>query len=268
MKTDSATISIDVAGSGPPLALIHGLGTNRAIWRMVIPSLADRHRVLAPDLPGFGESAPAGDGFELEAAADAVGDALASSSAEPVDLVGHSLGGAVALTLASRRPDAVRRLVLCAPAGFRPRSPRIAGALAAAVPPLLAARRAVAPRLVASPAGRRALMLGALHDGGAVSETQSLAMIEASRGARRLREAAQTAISADLIELLAGLDLPVGLLRGDRDTVMPAAVVDAIIRRRPGMPVEAVPAAGHVAQVERPAGFADALERLLVRLDV
>src|SRR5262245_258975 len=137
MRTGQVTLSTDIAGSGEPLALVHGLGTNRAIWKGVIPMLAPSRRVLAPDLPGFGDSPPDGEGFGLDRAADALGESLDELVTGPFDLAGHSLGGAVALTLAVRHPELVRRLVLCAPAGFRPRSPRVAGALSAAVPPLL-----------------------------------------------------------------------------------------------------------------------------------
>ena len=122
------------------------------------PGLAERHLVATPDtpaghLPGFGASPPIGRGFVLEDVADALADALAALPG-PVDLLGNSLGGAVAIVLAERRPELVRRLILAAPAGLAPHRapiPMIAGRVSATV---VAARRRVAPRLVGSaPAG-------------------------------------------------------------------------------------------------------------------
>jgi pimeloyl-ACP methyl ester carboxylesterase len=109
-------LAYEEQGSGDPLVLVHGLATTRVIWRRVLPLLADARRVIAVDVPGFGATPAAGDGFELDVVADALHAGL------PVgryDLVGHSLGGAIAITLAHRHPEAVGRLVLVAPAGFR-----------------------------------------------------------------------------------------------------------------------------------------------------
>ena len=113
-------IAIDESGQGPPLVLLHGVGASRAVWRLVTPALAEDRHVIAPDLPGFGESAPAANGFDLDTAAAALADPLAERAGGPFDLLGNSLGGAVAFRLAIARPDLVRRLVLSAPAGFAP----------------------------------------------------------------------------------------------------------------------------------------------------
>jgi len=70
-------IAIDVSGSGEPLVLFHGVGASRIVWRHVTPLLAPRRMVIAPDLPGFGESAPAGPGFDLGRTAVALAEPLA-----------------------------------------------------------------------------------------------------------------------------------------------------------------------------------------------
>ena len=134
-RTWSPLLHVRQAGSGDaePLLLIHGLGTSQVIWDAVVPGLARTRRVVTIDLPGFGRSAPAGPGFELGAVADRVARGLAAHGVSgPLDVVGHSLGGAVALTLAVDRPRLVRRLVLVAPAGLHARTlprPLIQGAL-------------------------------------------------------------------------------------------------------------------------------------------
>jgi pimeloyl-ACP methyl ester carboxylesterase len=105
-------VAVDVTGQGDPLVLVHGLATTRDIWRLVVPPLAGSRRVAVLDVPGFGASTPAGPGFDLEAVADRLREGVAGAGIdEPYDLVGHSMGGALALVLAYRHPAEVRRLV-------------------------------------------------------------------------------------------------------------------------------------------------------------
>jgi pimeloyl-ACP methyl ester carboxylesterase len=104
--------------SGPPLVLVHGLGGTIENWRGLAPSLAARHRVLVPDLPGHGHSAPLPEARDLDALAEAV---LAIADAEDVRgavWIGHSLGGGVSLRAAVIRPGAARGIVLAAAAGI------------------------------------------------------------------------------------------------------------------------------------------------------
>lgn len=105
------------AGSGPPLLLIHGFASSLYTWSETLPALARRHDVVALDLPGFGGSDLPADLLwpELPRAALGLMDRLGLPRAT---IVGHSLGGAVALTLAARSPERVERLVLIDSAGF------------------------------------------------------------------------------------------------------------------------------------------------------
>jgi 2-hydroxymuconate-semialdehyde hydrolase len=108
-------------GSGHPLLMIHGSGPGVsawANWRLVMPALAERARVIAPDMVGFGfTDRPAGQRYDMDAwVGQAVGllDALGIAR---TDLVGNSFGGALALALAIRHPQRVRRLVLMGSVG-------------------------------------------------------------------------------------------------------------------------------------------------------
>lgn len=97
---------------------MHGLGGVGANWRMLAPPLATERRVVIPDLPGHGGSAPLPAAPNVDAFADAVLAVLEAEDALPAVWVGHSLGGLVALRAAVRRPDAVRGIVLAAAAGI------------------------------------------------------------------------------------------------------------------------------------------------------
>jgi 2-succinyl-6-hydroxy-2,4-cyclohexadiene-1-carboxylate synthase len=98
-------------GKGSPLLLIHGFTGNRDAWSHLQPLLGDRYRVLAPDLPGHGESPIAAD-TTFHGAVDQLLALLDATGLERVDVGGYSLGARVALALALRAPDRVSRLVL------------------------------------------------------------------------------------------------------------------------------------------------------------
>jgi len=102
------------------LLLIHGLGGTRETWRHVIDSLSATHTVIAPDLPGHGESnAPAGD-YSLGAHAAALRDLMVVLGYSSTSVAGHSLGGGIALQFAYQFPSRIRRLLLISSGGLGP----------------------------------------------------------------------------------------------------------------------------------------------------
>jgi 2-hydroxy-6-oxo-octa-2,4-dienoate hydrolase len=104
------------AGAGPPVVLVHGSGpgvTAYANWRLVIPALSDRFRVIAPDMVGFGFSErPDGADYSVQTWADQVVGLLDALGLDKASIVGNSFGGAIALKVASQHPDRVDKLVL------------------------------------------------------------------------------------------------------------------------------------------------------------
>jgi pimeloyl-ACP methyl ester carboxylesterase len=263
----SGLLAVEDSGHGESLVLIHGLATTRQIWGLVTPALGRTHRVVTLDVPGFGESAPAGAGFELESVALRIARGLAARGVRaPFDLVGHSLGGAIAIALAASRPRSVRRLILVAPAGLA-HVPRPASlVLAVAADPLLAARRRLGS-LTDLRWGRRLLLGLAAADGATISPTQARLMIDASAGARRTATALAAVAGGDLGPLLAGTAVPVGAIWGVKDRTIPARNVAFVRAARPDARVAMLAAAGHVPMIERPQAFVGALEGLLASLD-
>ena len=107
-----------MGGEGPPLILVHGLGGAATNWTELVPLLVRRHRLLVPDLPGHGGSSALPAVAGLEPFADRVALVAAREGMLPAPVIGHSLGGMVALRMALRQPDDVPALVLAAAAGL------------------------------------------------------------------------------------------------------------------------------------------------------
>lgn len=251
---------------GSPLVLIHGLAASRTIWRQVAPQLARRHRVIALDVPGFGASPPAGRGFSLEAVAAAIWEGLPEDLPRAT-IVGHSMGGAVAMAVAAAAPERVDRLVLCASAGFwrpvRLPVPEVAMAPVGAAWDAAVHLRRRAEVLAAWSAGRRLLLGISTAPGNALGEDDVRAIVRASAQARRTAQALHAVATRDLRELCAELPVPVGLLWGGQDWVVPQRALEAARAVRPDAPVAVVDDAGHLVMLERPAAFTAALDELL-----
>ncbi len=107
-----------VAGSGPPVVLIHGMLNSSSHWQAVAQTLAGEYTVVAPDLIGHGDSAaPRGD-YSLGAHAASIRDLLAAIGIERASIVGHSLGGGVAMQFFYQFPQRVERLALISSGGL------------------------------------------------------------------------------------------------------------------------------------------------------
>ncbi len=124
MTDARAGATVDVASNlsaeraGPDCLLLHGFGSDRLSWMGTTPAIAPARTVHAFDLPGHGEAGPdVGDGMPVTLA-DRVAAAIDALGIGRAHIVGHSLGGGIALLLAQRRPDLVASLVLIAPAGL------------------------------------------------------------------------------------------------------------------------------------------------------
>jgi pimeloyl-ACP methyl ester carboxylesterase len=124
IETAIGEISICEAGSGPPALLIHGLGATKVSFLPTLNALADSHRAIAVDLPGFGDSVkPIRAAYHPPYFASSMTALLDALELERADVVGNSMGGRVAIEMGLRSPERVRRLALLAPslAWRRPR---------------------------------------------------------------------------------------------------------------------------------------------------
>jgi pimeloyl-ACP methyl ester carboxylesterase len=240
-------------GGPPPLVLLHGIGADRGEWALTLAMLARRRRVLAFDLLGHGRSdKPSGPGvvYRIRFLADAVAAGVdALQDAPKVDLLGHSLGGAVALDVARRFPRLIRRLVLVDAAGL----PVAQGIdpLAASLP-FAPASFADSRRLLATSVNNRFLShplvaLGAaLYKGRRKNRPQLLKLV------------ASIAAGEDAMTTKDLGRIPHGtlVLWGDRDRIFPLAGGRALARALPNARLEIIPGCGHVPPTERPVAFA------------
>ncbi len=260
-------LAISDRGEGKPLVLIHGIATDRTIWDRVLPLLAEGRRAISIDVPGFGASAPVGEGFELEPVAEAIVEGLLEAGVEePFDVLGQSLGGALALTLGAHQAGSIDRVLLGAPAGFGALPQPIAELVALGTTAFVAGRRMVGDQLADSSAGRALMFMGAIGDPTTFSPDRVRAMLRASARAIRIREAMETIVAADLRPELRALRAPLGLVWGDKDLTVPMRLADEIVEIRPGTPLQVLPGVGHIPQMERPEAYSYAIDRLLAEL--
>jgi pimeloyl-ACP methyl ester carboxylesterase len=251
-------------GRGPVLVLVHGVSGAMHTWDGVAPGLARRHTVITPDLPGHGlSSKPRGD-YSLGAFASVVRDLLNALGHRGATVVGHSLGGGIAMQFAYQYPERCERLVLVDSGGL---GDEVAPILRAAtlpgaelVIPLIADRRAVA---VGRWLGQFATALGwtSGRDPDEVARAvSSLSDAEARRAflltLRSVVDHRGQRVSArDRLHLTALM--PSLVIWGGRDRVIPVAHGRRAHEEMPGSRLEVFDDAGHFPHLSDPARFVD-----------
>jgi pimeloyl-ACP methyl ester carboxylesterase len=229
-----------LCGEGPPVVLLHGWGVSSESLQGVAEALVDRFRLVAIDLPGFGWSPPpptAWGSAEYAAHVAALMDHLGVLVA---DVIGHSFGGRVALVLAARYPERVRRLVLVASAGIRPRR---GFARAAKIWGIRWARRLLSLQVVRAVGGGLASRLA--HRIGSRDY----------RTAGPLRATLVRVVNEDLRSLLPSIRSPVLIVWGDRDQEIPRASMELMARGLRRARLEVLEGAGHFPFLDMPDRF-------------
>jgi pimeloyl-ACP methyl ester carboxylesterase len=111
-ELDGVKLHYLTAGSGTPLILLHGYAETSRMWRAIIPALAQRFTVIAPDLPGIGDSDIPADGLDMKSAAIRIHDLAKSLGVQQAEVVGHDIGLMVAYAYAAQWAAEVTKLVL------------------------------------------------------------------------------------------------------------------------------------------------------------
>ena len=260
-----------VAGSGPPVVLIHGMLNSSSHWRSVALNLAGDYTVVAPDLIGHGDSAaPRGD-YSLGAHAASIRDLLSAIGIDRATIVGHSLGGGVAMQFFYQFPQRVERLVLVSSGGLgREVSPLLRTAALPGMSALLSLT--IHPRLVGAlwNAGSR------LRERGASSGVYLQAIARALRplenaeaqGAflHTLRSVidvhGQRVAATDRLYLLESM--PTLIVWGERDNTIPIEHGRRAHEATPNSIFQSLPLAAHFPHLEDPEGLSALLREFIV----
>jgi pimeloyl-ACP methyl ester carboxylesterase len=237
---------LDSGGDGPAVLALHGHFGRAAAFAPLARALGGRHRVVALDQRGHGHSAGGGPFTPGDYAADAAAylDALGTG---PVAVVGHSMGGIVAVLLAAHRPDLVRDLIVV-DIGMTNREPEVRPVLDVSAWPRRAATRA---ELGA------AIRAGGVPDPGYFLESA----VPVDGGWELLFDPAdmmvsQRAFAGEYWDAWAAPGPPALLLHGTASMMLSAATADRMLRTRPGTRYAAFPGLGHWLHDEDPEGFA------------
>jgi pimeloyl-ACP methyl ester carboxylesterase len=248
-------LAVTRSGTGAPLVLLHALGASRRSWDSVMPALTSRFDVIAVDLPGFGDSAPLPGQGEVPPAvlAQSVADLLDDLGVSAPHVAGNSLGGWVALELASRRP--VASLTLLSPAGLWRRNTPLYGLISLRASRWLA-RHAAGPlsRLVASRLGR-VLVLGQTHGHPMRLSTEYARAAVAELGRCPGFEAALAGTVKRHFIATAPITAPVTLAFGSRDILLLRGSRQ-LGQLPPHTQAETLPGCGHVPMADDPAAVA------------
>lgn len=249
------SVAYTTAGSGEPLLLVHGLGGTRHTWRYLIEKLAATHTVIAPDLPGHGDSEVPGGDYSLGAHAAALRDLLVALGHDHATIAGHSLGGGIALQFAYQFPERTDRLILISSGGL---GPQLNPILRAATLP---AAQVVVAGLAHLPQGLTRRLLPALSMvPGLIARQDSRAVADALRGLAGVRQrrtfirTARTVIDwrGQTVSAAGHLgplkDLPVLLAWGADDRTIPPRHQREFARRLTAPHLAEIPDAGHFPQ--------------------
>ncbi|WP_319456472.1 MULTISPECIES: alpha/beta fold hydrolase [unclassified Mycobacterium] len=256
-------VRIEGDSANPPMLLLHGVGRSLEDWAPQYLRLADTHRVIALDLPGFGFSARADEPTTLKVLARGVLETLDTlDERRPVQVIGNSLGGAVALQLLVLDPDRVAGLVLANSAGFGAEVALVLRLLTIPVLGDLATRRTTRasalftermlyddPALATTARIEHALAIAGQPGAGAAMHEISSELVTPRGIKPRWR--------ADLLAAAAKHPRPTLIMWGDRDRILPPHHLDSARRLLPHAQTHLFTGIGHAPQLECPDEFAD-----------
>jgi pimeloyl-ACP methyl ester carboxylesterase len=253
-------------GTAPVLWLIHGIGDSSRTWEEVLPLLGDGYTVVAPDLLGHGASDKPRADYSIGGFANGMRDLQVVLGVERATVVGHSLGGGVALQFAYQYPERVERLILVA-----------SGGLGAEVHPILRAAALPGASAAIALSVRRVMRVPALTTAKVISrvglldpaDVEEIGHVWEALGDRSTRHAflrtlrsvidvrGQAVTSRDRLYLTAAI--PTLLIWGARDPILPVGHARVAADALPGARLEVVARAGHLPHRSCPQGFADSL---------
>ena len=255
---DGAVLDVASDGSGDAIVLLHGFPLTREIWNLQWPELAKTHRVIRPDLRGMGRSNAPDGPYLMETLAGDLAAILDAMAIDRATIVGHSLGGFVALAFARMYTERVARLAL------------VCSRLAADSPEIAGFRNDLADRLERENSIEPALenYLPKLISDATSTENpdveelaRTIARTNSPHGAAEmLRGMAQR---SDSYDIAADLAMPVLIVAGGADKVVPLKEAQTMRAAFPAARLEVMERSGHLPMLEEPAALTQALAKFV-----
>jgi 3-oxoadipate enol-lactonase len=236
-------IGYDEAGGGEktPIVFLHGVGSDKSVWRPQLERFGAERRSLAFDYPGYGESDPAPEGTSRDDYAAAIVSAMAALGIAKAHVCGLSLGGVVAIAMHDAAPDACASLILADTFASHPDGQGIYDRSIAASENM---------RVFAE--SRVDVLLGQPADPAVRSEViETMSGIEPAA----YRIAAEAVWLADQAERADAIRVPTLVVCGDQDRITPPALSTSLTRIIPGAHYEPIEGAGHLSNLEKPEAF-------------
>ncbi len=254
ITTGRAAIGVDEAGGGDavPIVFLHGVGSDKSVWKPQLAHFGQSRRAVAFDYPGYGESDPAPAGTTRDDYAAAILGAMETLGIERAHVCGLSLGGVIAIALHHAAPDRCASLILADTFAVHPDGQAIYDRSVAASEQMSELAAARTPVLLAPGASEE------LHQ--EVRET--MARIDP----QAFRIGAEAVWLADQRDSVAEIAVPTLVLVGDQDTVTPPELSRELAEAIPGAELHILAGAGHLANIERPADFNRLVEEFIARL--
>lgn len=248
-------LHVSTTGRGPSVVLLHGFCETHRVWDSFTPLIAEGHTVHAIDLPGFGISSALPSGFSLAEVADHIAQRLGQEDARPRAIIGHSLGGYVALELLARHTDWANEVFLFHSSYFADAPERQEGRTKSID---FVAKHGVGPFV-------RNLIPGLFHRPDHPAIPATLAMAEATPAetvmeytrAMRDRPSHESTAAAFASQLF--------LIHGEQDAVIPAAAAQKMEHTLPPGHTLRLSQAGHMGMIEQPQTAATFIKTLLAR---
>jgi pimeloyl-ACP methyl ester carboxylesterase len=259
---------VDFGGpdDGPTVVLVHGLGGSHLNWDLFAPLITDHARVLALDLPGFGRSEPTGRRTAVHDNVAVLDRFLTEVAGTPVVLIGNSMGGMISILTTARSPEKVSGLVLldaAVPGPRRALDPLVALMFALYSIPLLGERFMALRRKRSTPERqiRDVLRLCGVDPGALPPEMidRSVALVVGRADVPGMDRAFVSAARSLVLLLadprryrraMASVRVPVLMVQGDRDRLVPVAAARDIARRHPAWRYLELAGVGHVPQLQ------------------
>jgi len=243
-----STLAHEDRGDGPAIVFLHGHPFSRAMWAAQVETLSDEFRVVAPDLPGYGESPPLAQIMSMRRFADAVLELLDFLGIARATVVGLSMGGLVAMELGLEHPERIDGLVLAAttaaPATDEDVERRRRAAAEIDAHGMLGHTAEMLPRLFGPAASR--------DPGLTVPIVTTMLRTSPAGAAAALRGRAER---PDYERLLGGLRPPALVVVGDTDAYSTKQVTDQLVAALPDPEVLILPGVGHFPNLEAPDAF-------------